>query len=128
MPNEYQTSPVVYANADVFDATTPGSHHVVTIGSGHGKFYPSTIYLETTDIVGLITLGIVAVGIISPNYNDIKGGIILAPNNPDRVRVVSIADIVPSLDEGAEVNLKITTGSLATEHLIKFSLEGVHAG
>ncbi|MGI0011407.1 MAG: hypothetical protein ACREAE_08410 [Nitrosopumilaceae archaeon] len=124
MANEYTTAPVVLRNADYIDGTTAGSTHVVTTASGRGKFQVTTIFLETTDLTGLITLGIVSVGTNSPNFNNIKSGMVLAAGNPDQVKVISLNENVPDIDEVTAIYVKVTTPSLATEHLFKFGIQG----
>ena len=121
--SEYTVSPVVRSNTDLFDAKDSAAQPLTTFPADGGGSVPLAVVVISTDVTGLILAGTVSVGTNSPNYNNIASGIVL-PVEQDDVRIVPLTGILAIAigNEGAEVKIKMSTVSIATEHLFKAAL------
>lgn len=130
MATEYNVGMLVYSSVSLFDAEVQDAVYVfAALQSGIGRFYPEAVFIETTDLEALASAGVVSIGTNHPDYDNILVNVEIPPSSTiDQLRVIQISGLVPSLDEGALVKVRIRVPTVAGEHLFKAGIAGYHAG
>lgn len=126
---EYTVDPKIRSNDGLFDAKETDAQYLTTFPADGGGSVPLAVVVISTDVTGMLVPGTMSIGTNSPNYNNIASGIVLPPTQ-DEIRIVQLTGLlaIPIGNEGADVKLKMTTASLATEHLFKAAIHTYQQG
>lgn len=117
-------STIKYSVSSV-NAKTTGSTKIITIPSGLGSFYPTSVRIVATAANTVIVPAIVQVGTNSSTYNNI-----LAATTLTALTAVNLYQNYPlivaltKVDAGTDIYVNVTTGATATTLTLTVSIIG----
>ena len=127
MGSQYTRNIQANLNTDDIDATVTGAHALFTTDTGNGRFHPTQVVVETSNLDGNTLVGLISVGTNSPNYNNIASGITLS-SVLNAMRIFNVEAGTKAVDEGTDVKVKVGIASTANEHDIQVAVLGYYAG